>query len=170
MYYVVNFRFIVKDRETFFSSAQRSQIVWQLLMRTSYDDDDSDKVGIVRLLSNGVFKAAYPLHDGAAVVKDDTSQLSSRKVILEQNHKLFKSVPSQEATGGGVAALTTSTSVQKRCKKCSFSWKKLQQPFFLWCVVVYLLTQSTVESVDILNFRAFFGHISNFGAKFFTHF
>ena len=91
---VVNFRFIVKDRETFFSSAQRSQIVWQLLMRTSYDDDDSDKVGIVRLLSNGVFKAAYPLHDGAAVVKDDTSQLSSRKVILEQNHKLFKSVPS----------------------------------------------------------------------------
>ena len=39
-------------------------------MRTSYDDDDSDKVGIIRLLSNGVFKDAYPLHDGRAM-KDD---------------------------------------------------------------------------------------------------
>ena len=63
-------RFIIKDRETFFSSAQRSQMVWQILMRTSYDDDDSDKVGIIRLLSNGVFKDAYPLHDGRAM-KDD---------------------------------------------------------------------------------------------------
>ena len=36
----------MKDRETFFSSAQRSQIVWQILMRTSYDDDEDDKVGI----------------------------------------------------------------------------------------------------------------------------
>ena len=40
------FSFIVKDRETFFSSAQRSQIVWQILMRSSYDDDEDDKVGI----------------------------------------------------------------------------------------------------------------------------
>lgn len=45
-------------------------MVWQILMRTSYDDDDSDKVGIIRLLSNGVFKDAYPLHDGRAM-KDD---------------------------------------------------------------------------------------------------
>ena len=44
--------------------------MWQILMRTSYDDDDSDKVGIIRLLSNGVFKDAYPLHDGRAM-KDD---------------------------------------------------------------------------------------------------
>ena len=27
------FRFIIKDREAFFSSAQRSQIVWQILVR-----------------------------------------------------------------------------------------------------------------------------------------
>ena len=68
--FVLFCRFIIKDRETFFSSAQRSQMVWQILMRTSYDDDDSDKVGIIRLLSNGVFKDAYPLHDGRAM-KDD---------------------------------------------------------------------------------------------------
>ena len=34
----------MKDRETFFSSAQRSQIVWAILMRTPYDDADVDKV------------------------------------------------------------------------------------------------------------------------------
>ena len=73
-------RFIIKDRETFFSSAQRSQMVWQILMRTSYDDDDSDRVGIVRLLSNGVFNAAYPLHDGRAMKDDNKSHLCSRRV------------------------------------------------------------------------------------------
>jgi hypothetical protein len=39
-------------------------IVWEVLMRTPYDDDAKDKVGIMRLLNNGVFEAAYPLHDG----------------------------------------------------------------------------------------------------------
>lgn len=31
------FRFIVKDRESFFTAAQRSQIVWEILMRANYD-------------------------------------------------------------------------------------------------------------------------------------
>ena len=85
LYYILLhlfYRFIIKDRETFFSSAQRSQMVWQILMRTSYDDDDSDKVGIVRLLSNGVFKAAYPLHDGRAMKDDNKSHLCSRRVSI----------------------------------------------------------------------------------------
>jgi len=41
------FRFVVKDRETFFTSAQRSQIVWQILMRAKYDD--SDKVSFLKI-------------------------------------------------------------------------------------------------------------------------
>ena len=41
----------MKDRETFFSSAQRSQIVWAILMRTPYDDEDVDKVIFKNLLS-----------------------------------------------------------------------------------------------------------------------
>ena len=86
-------RFIIKDRETFFSSAQRSQMVWQILMRTSYDDDDSDKVGIIRLLSNGVFKDAYPLHDGRAM-KDDQQKghhCSRRVSFINFSTKFFVS-------------------------------------------------------------------------------
>jgi hypothetical protein len=49
-------------------------------MRTRYDDEDIDKVGIVRLLSNGVYKAAYPLHDGRAVKDDSTNKMCARRV------------------------------------------------------------------------------------------
>ncbi|XP_043246594.1 anoctamin-5-like isoform X2 [Amphibalanus amphitrite] len=60
-------QFVIKSRETFFTSAQRSQIVWQILMRTRYSDaqsKDRSKVGINRLLNNGAYLAAFPLHDG----------------------------------------------------------------------------------------------------------
>jgi hypothetical protein len=33
-------RFIIKDRETFFTAAQRSQVVWQIMMRAKYDDSE----------------------------------------------------------------------------------------------------------------------------------
>ena len=36
-------RFIVKDRDSFFTSAQRSLIVWQVLMRTRYGDSKEDQ-------------------------------------------------------------------------------------------------------------------------------
>ena len=49
LFFTFSFRFIVKDRETFFSSAQRSQIVWAILMRTPYNDEDVDKVKNVSL-------------------------------------------------------------------------------------------------------------------------
>lgn len=32
-------QFVVKDRETFFTSAQRSQIAFQILLRTKYDEE-----------------------------------------------------------------------------------------------------------------------------------
>ena len=57
-------RYIIKDRDDFFTDAQRSLIVWQILRRTKYGSNMSDRVGIVRLLSNNAYKAAYPLHDG----------------------------------------------------------------------------------------------------------
>ena len=34
----------MKDREEFFTGAQRSQIVWQILLRTPYDVARPDKV------------------------------------------------------------------------------------------------------------------------------
>ena len=47
-----------------------------------YDDENEDKVGIIRLLSNGVFAAAYPLHDGLAVKDDSSGSRCSRRVSL----------------------------------------------------------------------------------------
>ena len=43
---LIFFRFIVKDRDSFFTSAQRSLIVWQVLMRARYSEskDDASKV------------------------------------------------------------------------------------------------------------------------------
>ena len=37
-------RYIMKDREDYFTGAQRSQIVWQILLRTPYDVTRPDKV------------------------------------------------------------------------------------------------------------------------------
>ena len=48
-----------------------------------YDDENDDKVGIIRLLSNGVFAAAYPLHDGLAVKDDSSGSRCSRRVSLK---------------------------------------------------------------------------------------
>ncbi|XP_065345514.1 anoctamin-4-like isoform X2 [Cloeon dipterum] len=57
-------KFVVKDRELDYTSAQRSQVAWQIMMRCRYDDHDKEKVGIRRLLNNQTFLAAYPLHEG----------------------------------------------------------------------------------------------------------
>nr|CAD7458927.1 unnamed protein product [Timema tahoe] len=74
-------KFIVKDRENFFTSAQRSQIVWQIMMRAKYDD--SDKVGIRRLLNNQTFLAAFPLHEGRYDQPTDGFTLDRRLLYLE---------------------------------------------------------------------------------------
>ncbi|XP_072140967.1 anoctamin-4-like isoform X2 [Dermacentor andersoni] len=55
--------YLIKNKESFFSQAIRSRIAWEVLMRTTYDDNDRQK-GIYRLLNEQVYLAAYPLHDG----------------------------------------------------------------------------------------------------------
>ena len=39
------FRFIIKDKRTFFTNAQRSRIVYELMSRLRYDPDEDDKIG-----------------------------------------------------------------------------------------------------------------------------
>ncbi|XP_037087144.1 anoctamin-5-like isoform X2 [Pollicipes pollicipes] len=78
-------QFVIKSRETFFTSAQRSQIVWQILMRTKYTDsahvNDRSKVGINRLLNNGAFVAAFPLHDGSYKEDDGSGTPNDRRLL-----------------------------------------------------------------------------------------
>lgn len=42
--YSLYYRFFVKDRELDYTSAQRSQVAWQILVRCAYDRHDKEKV------------------------------------------------------------------------------------------------------------------------------
>nr|XP_036672201.1 anoctamin-4 [Drosophila suzukii] len=55
-------QFIVKDRATAFTSAQRSLMVMQVLIRTPFDE--SDRSGIRRLINDGTYLGCFPLHEG----------------------------------------------------------------------------------------------------------
>ncbi|KAG1687430.1 Anoctamin-4 [Nymphon striatum] len=56
--------FLIEDKKTFFSPSQRSQIVWEILTRTQYDDKRKSKIGIEQLINSDTYLAAYPLHSG----------------------------------------------------------------------------------------------------------
>ncbi|XP_062242198.1 anoctamin-7 [Platichthys flesus] len=59
-------RFLGSDnKETFFKTTQRHQVLYEILARTPYGSVNRGRVGIDRLLSEQVFTAAYPLHEGA---------------------------------------------------------------------------------------------------------
>ncbi|KAM9807510.1 anoctamin-5 [Neosynchiropus ocellatus] len=58
--------FLIDDKETFFPPSTRNRIVFYILSRCSYISEecgDKDKKGIKRLLNNGTYTAAFPLHD-----------------------------------------------------------------------------------------------------------
>ncbi|XP_069029249.1 anoctamin-7 [Embiotoca jacksoni] len=52
------------DKETFFKTTQRHQVLYEILARTQYGSLKKGEVGIDRLVSEQVFAAAYPLHEG----------------------------------------------------------------------------------------------------------
>ncbi|XP_062845579.1 anoctamin-5b isoform X1 [Trichomycterus rosablanca] len=58
--------FHIENRETFFPPSTRNRIVYYILTRCPYykqDHIDKEKTGIKRLLNNGTYTSAYPLHD-----------------------------------------------------------------------------------------------------------
>ncbi|XP_053742486.1 anoctamin-5 isoform X1 [Synchiropus splendidus] len=58
--------FLIDDKDTFFPPSTRNRIVFYILSRCSYISEecgDKDKKGIKRLLNNGTYTAAFPLHD-----------------------------------------------------------------------------------------------------------
>ncbi|XP_062274505.1 anoctamin-7 [Scomber scombrus] len=70
-YYTCQFRANKLERflgtenpETFFKTTQRHQVLYEILARTPYGSVKKGRVGIDRLLSEQVFTAAYPLHEG----------------------------------------------------------------------------------------------------------
>uniref|UniRef100_A0A7N6BRG6 Anoctamin n=1 Tax=Anabas testudineus TaxID=64144 RepID=A0A7N6BRG6_ANATE len=58
--------YLINDKETFFPPSTRNRIVFYILARCPYYKEgrkEKDKTGIKRLLSNGTYTAAFPLHD-----------------------------------------------------------------------------------------------------------
>lgn len=71
-------QFIVKDRMTHFNSAQRSMIVFQILLRAKFDD--GEKCGIRRLLNDGTYQSCFPLHEGRYDKTHPTGNMFDRRV------------------------------------------------------------------------------------------
>ncbi|XP_015268066.1 PREDICTED: anoctamin-7 [Gekko japonicus] len=58
-------RFLGSDSpDSYFSSTQRHRIVYEILTRTVYGKRKHAEVGLDRLLNEGVYSAAFPLHEG----------------------------------------------------------------------------------------------------------
>lgn len=50
------------DAPNFFNTSVRTTVISYILEREKFGPEDQDK-GIKRLIAEGVYKAAYPLHD-----------------------------------------------------------------------------------------------------------
>uniref|UniRef100_A0ABM5G2X5 Anoctamin n=1 Tax=Pogona vitticeps TaxID=103695 RepID=A0ABM5G2X5_9SAUR len=91
-YYTCHFKanklpwFLGSDRhETFFSSTQRHRILYEILATTPYGNPNTGQVGIERLLSEEVFTAAFPLHDGPYKMPSEElnpPQLTQRQILF----------------------------------------------------------------------------------------
>uniref|UniRef100_A0A3P8XYI8 Anoctamin n=1 Tax=Esox lucius TaxID=8010 RepID=A0A3P8XYI8_ESOLU len=73
--------FDLSDRESFFDSKTRSSIVFEILKRTKCTKAKYS-MGITSLLGNGVYTAAYPLHDGD--VDGENVEPNDRKLLYEE--------------------------------------------------------------------------------------
>ncbi|XP_025097093.1 anoctamin-4-like isoform X3 [Pomacea canaliculata] len=80
-------QFIIEDEDNFFSPAERSLLVYQVLERCVFEnntDSSKNKFGIKKMVSSGAYDAAYPLHEG-----DYTSEHSLLTYGKENNRHLL---------------------------------------------------------------------------------
>uniref|UniRef100_A0A8C8VLZ7 Anoctamin n=1 Tax=Pelusios castaneus TaxID=367368 RepID=A0A8C8VLZ7_9SAUR len=74
------------DKNTFFSSTQRHRILYEILATTPYGHLKEGQIGVDRLLSEDVFTAAFPLHDGPFEVPSGglaPHSLNERQVLFQ---------------------------------------------------------------------------------------
>ncbi|XP_075694076.1 anoctamin-1 isoform X1 [Rhinoderma darwinii] len=72
--------FDMSDKDSFFDSKTRSSIVYEILKRTTCTKAKYS-MGITSLLANGVYSAAYPLHDGDY---ENDAELNDRKLLCDE--------------------------------------------------------------------------------------
>ncbi|KAM7087136.1 anoctamin-1 isoform 10-T11 [Molossus nigricans] len=73
--------FDLSDKDSFFDSKTRSTIVYEILKRTTCTRAKYS-MGITSLLANGVYSAAYPLHDGD--YEGENVEFNDRKLLYEE--------------------------------------------------------------------------------------
>uniref|UniRef100_A0A671QLL5 Anoctamin n=1 Tax=Sinocyclocheilus anshuiensis TaxID=1608454 RepID=A0A671QLL5_9TELE len=84
--------FLIDDKDTFFPPSTRNRIVYYILTRCPYykeDRKEKDKTGIKRLLNNGTYTSAYPLHDCNYWKKAQDMQCESERYHLYKNWARF---------------------------------------------------------------------------------
>uniref|UniRef100_A0A9J8CMV5 Anoctamin n=1 Tax=Cyprinus carpio carpio TaxID=630221 RepID=A0A9J8CMV5_CYPCA len=74
--------FLIEDKETFFPPSTRNRIVYYILSRCQYSKEDKDKKGIKRLLNNGTYIAAFPLHDSRYWTRSRDANCDSERYAL----------------------------------------------------------------------------------------
>lgn len=62
-----------ENRENYFSSAQRGRILYEILSTAVFGKKKKGEVGIDRLVEEGAFSSAFPLHDVSAICSNITS-------------------------------------------------------------------------------------------------
>ncbi|KAF7700140.1 hypothetical protein HF521_003098 [Silurus meridionalis] len=75
-----------ENKDTFFKKTQRHQILYEILARTQFGALKRGEVGIGRLVSENVFTAAYPLHEGNYQVPKsqiNPDSLSMRQILYQ---------------------------------------------------------------------------------------
>ncbi|NXA52392.1 ANO7 protein, partial [Nothocercus julius] len=92
-YYTCQFKvnklqwFLGSDKQdTFFSTTQRHQILYEILATTQYGRSKEREVGVDWLLSENVFSAAFPLHDGPFKLPSEESapsNLNQRQILFQ---------------------------------------------------------------------------------------
>ncbi|XP_069029878.1 anoctamin-5b isoform X2 [Embiotoca jacksoni] len=84
--------FLINDKDTFFPPSTRNRIVFYILARCPYYKEgrkDKDKTGIKRLLSNGTYTAAFPLHDCRYWKKARNAECESERFNLYKHWARF---------------------------------------------------------------------------------
>ncbi|XP_032804543.2 anoctamin-1-like [Petromyzon marinus] len=83
--------FDIKSEDSFFDSATRSRIVFEILKRVKCTKGPY-KMGITSLIANGVYTSAFPLHDGEL----HGSEVNDRKLLHDEwasYNKFYKYQP-----------------------------------------------------------------------------
>uniref|UniRef100_A0A672LQ57 Anoctamin n=1 Tax=Sinocyclocheilus grahami TaxID=75366 RepID=A0A672LQ57_SINGR len=73
-----------ENKDTFFKTTQRHQILYEILARTPYGSLNRGEVGIGRLVSENVLTAAFPLHEGPSEMPKtpvDPQSLNMRQIL-----------------------------------------------------------------------------------------